>query len=185
MITLDKFGRHLTRPDKTISDQMRASLINFMVLSEKKENAPPSPPLTYAEARNKVLNNYKHSNFQERHADILLVRGLKRRSAQDEWEFTRDLRTIYTPFPFTHFTSDQIKAIARGITCPYLIVNGRQSDTQIEPEELVGELYDIYRNSSEDFRLVEVSGSHHVHLTNPELVAPHIYNFLSPFKAKL
>ena len=185
VVSLDRFGRRMRPPNETIPVKMRNALTNFMALSEKKEHGPATSPLTYEQARNKVLNNYQNSQWEPKHADILLVRGLKRRSDQDEWEFTRDLRSIYTPLYFSNFTTEQLKAIARGITCPYLIVTGKKSATPFEPREVLGEIYDIHRARSEDFRLVEVDGPHHVHLTKPDLVAPHIYNFLLPFKSKL
>ena len=40
------------------------------------------------------------------------------------------------------------------------------------------QVLDIYR-SNPRFSLVGVEGSHHVHLNNPERVAPHIQQFIS------
>lgn len=64
-----------------------------------------------------------------------------------------------------------------------LIKAGNSNDT--EPAEVYEEFYEIYRNASDDFRFVQVAGHHHVHLTNPELVAPHAYNFLRPLQSNL
>lgn len=45
-----------------------------------------------------------------------------------------------------------------------------------ESEELVNKALDIYR-SNPKFEMVTVDGSHHVHLNNPERVAPRISQF--------
>ena len=47
-----------------------------------------------------------------------------------------------------------------------------------EDEESVQQVLDIYRTNPR-FSLVGVEGSHHVHLNNPERVAPHIHQFIS------
>lgn len=152
----------------------------FQSVSAKLDQG--SPPITYAQARSRMIEKYNGS-IDEKDADVLLVRGLKKRSGEDEWEFTRDPRCNIELILFFHLTLEQMKAVARAITCPHLMIIAKSNFFQYSQPQI--ELLDISRNSSEDFRYVEVEGRHHVHLSNPEVVAPHIYNFLLPFKSTL
>lgn len=48
-----------------------------------------------------------------------------------------------------------------------------------EKEKIYNEIMEVLRESSRDFRCVEVEGAHHVHLNNASLVAPHVMAFLA------
>nr|CAH0109488.1 unnamed protein product [Daphnia galeata] len=136
------------------------------------------------DAREKLVKIYVGS-IDEKDAEILLRRGLRKLSDENEYEFTRDLRSTVRPYLFNDFTNEQLKEVARGIVCPFLLIEAKNSSLVFEPKELYREFYDLYRDASEDFRYVEVEGRHHVHLSHPELVAPIISNFLIPVKSNL
>lgn len=135
-------------------------------------------PLTvrYEEARQSIVDNYKGS-VDEKAADILLVRSLKKKAdAEDAYELPNDLRILVRTLTLSE---EQIKVLVTNIRCPLLIIrasNGLKNFT----EDVLKEYLDIYQASSADFRIVNVAGSHHVHLTHPERVAPHIHEFLLP-----
>lgn len=161
---------------KYLPGRMKGVLSQFQELSDKLEKGDPVAPMTYHEARDKLVKTYGGS-IDEKDAEILLIRGLKKRSDHaDQWEYSRDLRTIIRPYLFSDFTTEQTKAVARGIFCPFLLIKAKHSVSA--ETELHGEFFDIYRKTSKDFRYFEVEGRHHVHLTEPELVAPLIIDFL-------
>lgn len=167
-----------TFPPASFPARIRGVLTQFQELSLKLESESVVKAMTYEEARDKLVMNYGES-IDKKDAEILLIRGLRRKSQDaDQWEYTRDLRTIIRPYLFHDCTTEQIKDVARAITCPLLIIKAQRSLSLAA--ELFGEFYEIYRNASRDFRLVEVDGRHHVHLSKPELVAPLIINFISP-----
>jgi pimeloyl-ACP methyl ester carboxylesterase len=133
--------------------------------------------VTYQEARQSLVDNYKGS-VDDKAADVLLIRGLKRKAnAEDAYEFViSDMRILVRTLTLSE---EQIKVLIANIRCPLLIIrasNGLKNFT----EKVLGEYLDIYRSSSQDFRIVDVEGTHHVHLTHPERVAPHILQFLLP-----
>lgn len=128
-------------------------------------------------ARDHLVENWSGS-IGESEADVLLVRGLVRH-ADDQFYFARDLRITIRPYLFTDFTTEQLKGFARALTCPFLLIVCDER-TFPEPQRLRAEFIDIYRQSSSDFRLVRVSGRHHVHLVEPAVVVPHIVDFLFP-----
>lgn len=178
LISLDALKLRSSSPDNFTSD-MRAVMNDFRSIAKKIECVPlVSSVTTYNRAREKLVKSYSGSVDAE-HADILLVRSL-RKTGDDEYEYTRDLRTIIRPFLFNDFTTEKLKEIARGIKCPFLLIKASNSFTSVssEPVELHQEFLDIYRNASKDFHLVQVNGTHHVHLTHPDIVAPFICNFL-------
>ena len=69
------------------------------------------------------------------------------------------------------FTEDQVLAFLRAISCPVLAV--RASQGWPFPEDLVG----ARKAAVPDLTVAEVDGGHHVHLTDPDRVAPHVLDF--------
>jgi len=181
LISLDAV-KQLSSSAEYLPARMKGVLTNFQEIVERLQQGPLSS-VSYEDARERLVKNYGGS-IDEKDADVLLKRGLRKLSDEDEYEFTRDLRSTVRPYLFNDFTTEQLKAVARGIVCPFLLIKAKNTST-FEPKELYREFYDIYRDASEDFRYVEVEGRHHVHLSHPELVAPIISNFLFPVKSKL
>ena len=180
-ISLDAV-KQLSSSAEYLPARMKGILNNFQEIVERLEQGPLSS-VSYEDARERLVKNYGGS-IDEKDAEILLRRGLRKLSDENEYEFTRDLRSTVRPYLFNDFTTEQLKAVARGIVCPFLLIKAKNTSV-FEPKELYREFYDLYRDASEHFRYVEVEGRHHVHLSHPELVAPIISNFLFPVKSKL
>jgi len=66
-----------------------------------------------------------------------------------------------------------------------MIIKARRNFSLKLLKEYEDEVLSLYKQSSPDFRFIEVEGTHHVHLGAAHIVAPHICNFLNPLKAKL
>ncbi|XP_046634530.1 probable serine hydrolase [Daphnia pulicaria] len=179
LISLDALKLRSSDPDN-FSNEMKSVLTDFQSMAKKLEQIPRTSSITtYNQAREKLIRNYSGS-VEAKHADFLLARSL-RKKGDDEYEYTRDLRTIIRPFLFNDFTTEKLREIARGILCPFLLIRARNSITSVssEPVQLHQEFIEIYRNASKDFQLIEMDGKHHIHLTHPELVAPYICDFLN------
>ena len=178
LISLDALKLRSSNPEN-FSNEMKSVLTDFQSMAKKLEQVPRTSSITtYNQAREKLIRNYSGS-VDAKHADILLARSL-RKKGDDEYEYTRDLRTIIRPFLFNDFTTEKLKEIAFGIVCPFLLIRATNSITSVssETKELHEEFIDIYRNANKDFQLIEIDGKHHVHLTHPEMVAPYICDFL-------
>lgn len=104
----------------------------------------------------------------DRESTRLLVRR-STEPTEDGVRFTHDLR-LKTKSRW-RFTEEQVLAFLAAIKCPVLAVgasNGwRYPDGMLEPRLA----------AIADVKLAEVEGGHHVHLTNPERVAPLIREF--------
>ncbi len=152
----------------------------FVTISHRMTQGPQSS-ISYEKALNKTVKIYGGS-LNRKAAEILLIRGLKKRCEEtDEWEFTRDLRSILTPTT----TDDQLVSAIRAIRCPFLLIKAKNSYLNGIPE--FNEFFQnvFLKSTGDTFCLIEVEGNHHVHLTHPHLVAPHVTNFLFPMNSKL
>ena len=72
----------------------------------------------------------------------------------------------------------QVEAYASSIKCPLLVIKASNSPYYMS-EEIAERLLRIYINTNPNFEFREVEGGHHVHLNNPERVAPLIVRFLA------
>ena len=71
----------------------------------------------------------------------------------------------------------QVEAYAHAIKSPLLIVKASNSPYYMS-EEVAERLLRIYADSVPNFEFRVVEGGHHVHLNEPEKVAPHVLSFL-------
>lgn len=151
--------------------RMQGILAQMEAISQQNENGPQA--MTYEEARTTLIDNYKGS-IDKKSAEILLIRGLTKRS-DNTYEFKADLRTLVHTLTLTE---DQVKVLIKNISCPFLIIRAKDGLKNFS-EDMLKEYLNFYSQFSIDFRFVEVDGAHHVHLTHPERVAPHICDFIS------
>ena len=124
-----------------------------------------------------ALHSWSYLTVRSLSARILLQRGLKKvsDSDSDNWEFTRDLRHRATSL--YGYSQEVMRHVASEIKCPHLIIKAKQGNLYELPEN-VKEVLDIYKDSNPMFKKVDVEGNHHVHLNMPEIVWPHLEDFL-------
>jgi pimeloyl-ACP methyl ester carboxylesterase len=70
------------------------------------------------------------------------------------------------------FTEEQVLAFLAAIDCPVLAVRAA-SGWPVPEEQMAARL-----DAIPDLERIEIDGGHHVHLTHPERVAPHLLSFL-------
>lgn len=112
----------------------------------------------------------------------LIERGVKQ-SKKDptKYYFCRDARLKHVLFnpeskPF-------VEALVKRLKCPTLYI--KAIDSPYSSDQFAVEMRDIVERNNENFELQFVPGTHHVHLNNPEVVAPLILNFLIKYNMKL
>lgn len=181
LICLDVIKQTSYGPE-TIIEATCDFVTRFLSISERMAQGPLTATVTFHEARDKLINSYRGS-LDAKAAEILLIRGLRKKGEGDSWEFTRDLRTILPPIT----TDEQLAVACRAIRCPFLFIKANLSLLHTR-EDYVQFFQDIYlklNDVNQGFQLVEVNANHHFHLTNPELVAPHISEFIFRTPSKL
>lgn len=168
-------------PGKDIPAGMKTSLIAFEEKMRKKHK-----PMTYHDARNKTIKQYNNS-IDENEADVLLVRGLKKiDGVEDQYEFSWAQRTASGKYVTFFETEDQINGMLQNIRCPVLLFKPTGGIiSRALSKEKQDQIFSLFRQSSIDFRLVEIEGGHHVHMGHPERVAPHIITFFNSLKSAL
>uniref|UniRef100_A0A2A4K5R3 AB hydrolase-1 domain-containing protein n=1 Tax=Heliothis virescens TaxID=7102 RepID=A0A2A4K5R3_HELVI len=105
----------------------------------------------------------------------LLKRGAKQsKSDPTKYYFSRDSRLKYTLFN----PEDRkfVEALVKRLKCPTLYVKAIDSPFSADPYSI--EMREILEQINEKYEFHFVPGTHHVHLNNPEVVAPLIKKFV-------
>ncbi|XP_046634529.1 serine hydrolase-like protein [Daphnia pulicaria] len=100
LISLDAV-KQLSSSAEYLPARMKGVLTNFQEIVERLQQGPLSS-VSYEDARERVVKNYGGS-IDEKDADVLLKRGLRKLSDEDEYEFTRDLRSTWLVVSYVRF----------------------------------------------------------------------------------
>lgn len=116
------------------------------------------------------------------HAQPLLERGSVAHPRQpNSFYFRRDPKLRYGDFCRPNL--ETLEESARNIKCHVLSILGTEGFVNLLADEAGGKAYsqleELVRKSAASYNRVDVKGTHHVHLNNPERVAPHINTFLA------
>lgn len=109
----------------------------------------------------------------------LMKRGAKQ-SQQDpnKYYFSRDPRLKY--ILFNPEDKKFVEAIALRLKCPTLYIKAIDSPYASDGFSVV--MRELVEKNCSNFESHFIPGTHHVHLNNPEVVLPHIMNFLQKHK---
>ncbi|CAG2059076.1 unnamed protein product [Timema podura] len=133
-----------------------------------------TPTYSYKEMIDLWCKGTKNSVTRDS-CEILMKRGAVSKLNDGRYSFTRDSLTKHTLG--TGWTHELHLEFASNIKCNILIVRAKQG-IMYEKIEYEKQALDIIKNTAGKFEHCEVEGVHHVHLNNPERVAPLIINFL-------
>lgn len=142
------------------------------------ETLPPSklPCYSYDEMVTIAMDAYNGS-IDRKSAEVLMIRGMNeapKTLSKDGYFFSRDLRLKISLLGM--FTIEQVLAYAECIKCHVLNIRALPG-LKHEREEIYPMVLDaIRKNANVEYH--EVPGTHHLHLTTPERVAPIISAFL-------
>ncbi|KAG8235445.1 hypothetical protein J437_LFUL015793 [Ladona fulva] len=132
------------------------------------------PAYTYEEAADLVMNAYQGSLTRES-CEILMKRGLEKSQDGKGFHFSRDVRLKFAGLGYLH--KELIMEYAANIRCKVLNIKGKPGMV-FDKEEFYREVLEKLKDSAQHFEFHEVPGTHHLHLNNPENVAPIILKFL-------
>lgn len=148
--------------------------IGDLIRAEARLNSSP-PSYDYDLIVDKMIKSYGEDNLTEESAKILLKRGSVRQP-DGTYSFSYDprlkTRTIIG------MTLEQQKEYLQRLQCELMIIKG-SSGPVYEKQEILDEFLNMYKSKLKKFHYHTVEGSHHVHLNNPEVVAPLLNKFLS------
>ncbi|XP_076626922.1 putative serine hydrolase isoform X1 [Colletes latitarsis] len=133
------------------------------------------PSYTYDEALQIVEDAYQGSITKES-AAILMKRGTRPSGEPKRYCFSRDARLKVSLLSMP--SMDLLLAYADKIKCAYLNIRASNGLKYDRPENY-NEILDHIKIGAKRFEYHKVEGTHHVHLNNPERVAPLITKFIS------
>lgn len=146
----------------------------FLRVNEKLGKTEP-PSYTY-DALVELLYKGSFESPSRESCKVLLKRGmLKSPNADDMYHFSRDPR-LRVP-TISLFSHDMYMVLASRITSAFLNIRANPG-LKFEKPEYYYETLHVIKKSARIFEFHEVEGTHHVHINNPERVAPIINNFL-------
>lgn len=169
LILLDSFGFLPTNPEN-IPTVMRQG-IDEMLQYEKK-TAKTERIYTYEKAVERLQT--ANSSLSEQSVHILLERGLVQ--VDNGFVFSRDFRLNFKNI--ARITLEQSLEMQSRIQAPVLVVLAKaEKNVGVAlSSQFASKLLEGYCNRNHT--VVTVTGDHHVHLNNPEVVAPLISDFL-------
>ncbi|XP_066598468.1 probable serine hydrolase isoform X2 [Prorops nasuta] len=125
-----------------------------------------------------VYDAYKGSVTRES-AEVLMIRGMQPADVPGQYYFSRDPRLKVALMGM--LSMDLVLSYAAQIKCSYLNIRAKPG-MEFENIECYKIVLDKIQQGARKFFYHEVDGTHHVHLNNPERVAPIIRNFIEDIK---
>ncbi|KAK0082093.1 hypothetical protein PV325_011073 [Microctonus aethiopoides] len=132
------------------------------------------PCYNYDEMIDIVVDAYAGGITRES-AEILMRRGMQPAPTFGKYYFSRDPRLKVSLLGM--FSLDLTTAYAKQIKCKYLNIRAVPGLKFDHPEDYQF-ILDIIKSKAKQFEYHEVEGTHHVHLNEPEKIAPIIETFL-------
>ncbi|XP_070684487.1 serine hydrolase-like protein [Pempheris klunzingeri] len=171
VVLLDAFGFLPTEP-KEISKVMRQGMDEMLQYEKKTEEK--KRVYTYDKAVERLMA--ANPTLSERSAHILLERGLVQ--VEGGFVFSRDLRVNFKNI--VRITLEQSLEMQLRIQASVLVVLSDDGIdrklTESNQRKFTSPILQGYHDRNH--MVATVSGDHHIHLNNPELVAPLVSDFL-------
>lgn len=148
-----------------------------LLLADKRNRDATSLPPTYAydELVDRVILGSMQSVDRDKAKYMIERAVVESKDSPGKFHFSRDIRVKYM-FDF-HFAQDLCLEMAKHIRIPHLFI--RASDKMFsEHPKHIKEIVELLQRTNPHFQVAHVVGTHHMHLNSPELVAPHVNEFL-------
>lgn len=112
----------------------------------------------------------------------LMERGTKpSKKDPTKYYFSRDSRLKHALFQPE--SKKFVEALVRRLKCPTLYV--KAIDSPYADDEFSVEMREVVEKNNENYEIHFVPGTHHVHLNNPERLAPLIENFMQKHSLRI
>ncbi len=152
----------LAAPAEAAPEQLRRAL-------EDEARMAAAPARVFPDLESAIAARRRDSDLDEEAARLLVERGTTAVDGGIRFRHDPRLKTRSR----LRFTEEQVLAFLRQIPCPVLAVRARQG-WPFPEDEVRARLAVI-----PDLQVAEVEGGHHVHMTDPERVAPLLRAFFS------
>ncbi|KAJ3658681.1 hypothetical protein Zmor_010406 [Zophobas morio] len=173
--TIHFFPIHVGQFQQNLTDKF-----DYIIELNEKMKTKSRPTYTYNEALQKLQDQRRNGHITREAAQALIHRSITK-APDGKYAFTLDPRmnSFVNPIHDFRYIIDTLKKFP--VTCPVLMLLGRDSELQQMYMKPVTKFLQRYRN----IRIKQVDGTHDVHNNNPEIVAPYVSKFLLMKKGKL
>lgn len=178
LIQLDALKPFHATPSRVIKHFIK--LGDEFTLADKRNQEKAEPPsYTYEQIVDRWVTATKSSITKEA-ATHLMKRALKTSSSDpNKYYFSRDARLKY--FNFAYIPQDLSCTLAKLITAPHLCLKASKSP-YFEEKQNFDEAVEVLRESNPKFMCKVLEGTHHFHMTSPEVVAPDVSEFILKYR---
>lgn len=148
---------------------------SFYVFQRNQDKNQKPPEYTYDELIERVYAGSMGSVNRDK-AKYLIERGVNESSNDpNKFYFSRDIRVKYMQKLFLdqNVTLEHIKRIQAA----YLFVRGDDAVFS-ESAKNIFQAVDVFRHYNQNFDMIKIIGTHHLHLNHPELIGDKISEFL-------
>jgi len=171
VISLDGV-KPVSREPADMIPRVRGYIKGSSVLEKKGEGKPR--PMSEAAALDRLFRGtnelHGEGSITMEAAKCLVKRGTKGAGEDGKIVFTKDRRHQLRDLP--GLPHEYCQQLARSISCPHLLVRASAENAATswgKEKAAMEDVIQIYKGNPE-FKLVEVEGSHHVHLNQPDEV---------------
>lgn len=173
-IGLDALKPHISDPAK-LGPRLEKRIPQMLVADFRNREKTEPPCYAYEELVNRLHLGSNKSVTKEA-APYLLNRNIQKSSMHpDKYYFTRDSRLKYSVG--VGWGQDVNLELAKRMTMPYMFLKASKS-TYYEDKKYFDEFVELVKKNNPLFELEFVDSTHHMHLTEPEKLAPIISKFL-------
>lgn len=161
-------------------DFMSMRGIHLIIADQRNRDRTKEPPsYTYDELIERMVDGTRGS-VTHNSARYLVERGTKRSSLHaNKYYFSRDSRIKF--INEAYFDQAICLQLGKRIQCPHLFIKSSDSDFS-EKYRNITETINLLRKTNRNFEVKHVLGTHHVHLNDPDKVAPIISVFLRKYR---
>lgn len=173
LIQIDALKPHIYNPSK-VAESLQDRIENF-ILADQRNQAKSEPPAYTYEDMTDRLHSGTFGSVTKETAGYLLKRNIKRSEKYPgKFYFTRDSRLKYNYSP--SFSQPVTVEFAKKLNMPHIFFKALNSP-YYERKEYYDEVIEILKGNK-NFEAHVIDSTHHVHLTEPEKIAPIISSFI-------
>lgn len=173
VIQIDALKPHIYEPAR-VAKSFQERIENFMLADQRNQNKSEPPAYTYEDMVERLVAG-TYGSVTKESAEYLLKRNIRRSEKfPGKFYFTRDSRLKYNySQSFPQAVSIEL---AKNLKLPHLFIKAANSP-YYERKEYFNEVIDVLKENK-DFEFHMIDSTHHLHLTEPEKVAPVISKFI-------
>lgn len=178
LIQIDALKPQVPNPER-VAKGIKDRVENFMLADKRNQEKTEPPTYTYDEMIDKVEAGTFGSVTKET-AEYLLKRNIRRSEKYPgKFYFTRDSRLKYSFSP--SFSQPVILELAKRMRMPHILFKATNAPYW-EEKKYFDEVIDILKQNPK-FEFHTIDATHHLHLTEPEKIAPIISTFIEQHKS--